>query len=225
AGWRWQFWKFSVLAGAPLLLGSLACLAGGLLTDSFIRRTGNRKLGRRLFGVVGHSICALCYFACIFAPNAWLFILAVALAAFWNDLTMGSAWASCLDIGRKYSGIVSGCMNTVGNLGGFAAGFLTGWIVDLFKAPAIVAASQQTAATVGSLAGAAGGSLAGGLDYAAGNLGRLPEVLHQATEAARPGWTVNFLIFGGVYLVATFFWLRFDSTKPVLPDEPVSAGA
>ena len=59
-------------------------------------------------------------------------MLFVALAAFCNDLTMGSAWASCIDIGGKYAGIVSGCMNTVGNLGGAVAGVSTGWIVDQF---------------------------------------------------------------------------------------------
>jgi MFS transporter, ACS family, glucarate transporter len=159
-----------------LLFGSLACVFGGVLTDFFIRRTGNRKWGRRLFGVVGHGICALCYFLSMFANTPWMFVLAIATATFWNDLTMGSAWASCLDIGKRYSGIVSGCMNTVGNLGGFAAGFLTGWILDLTR-PAPSAAAATT-----------------------------PNSL---------GWTINFISFGGVYLLATLLWLRFDSTKPV----------
>jgi MFS family permease len=127
------FWTMSLLAGAPLLLGSLACLVGGLLTDWFIRRTGNRKWGRRLFGVIGHAVCALCWFLTLLAGNAYVFVLLIALAAFWNDLTMGSAWASCLDIGRKYSGIVSGCMNTIGNLGGAMAGFTTGLVLDYYK--------------------------------------------------------------------------------------------
>src|SRR5262245_21642172 len=105
--WSLRFWTFSLMAGMPLLLGSVACLVGGLLTDAFIRRTGNRKWGRRLFGVVGHSVCALCYFLSIYARDPWLFVLAIAFAAFWNDITMGSAWASCLDIGGKYSGIVA----------------------------------------------------------------------------------------------------------------------
>jgi MFS family permease len=126
------FWLMSLLAGAPLLLGSLACLVGGLLTDRFIRRTGNRKWGRRLFGVVGHGICALCYFLSLFAGSAVWFVVAIALASFWNDLTMGSAWASCLDIGKRFSGIVSGCMNTVGNLGGAMAGISTGLILDAY---------------------------------------------------------------------------------------------
>ena len=126
--------RAGLLTGAPLLFGSIACLTGGLLTDSFIRRTGNRKWGRRLFGMVGKGICGLCYFASMFTSNVYLFVLAIAMAAFWNDMTMGAAWASCLDIGRKYSGIVAGCMNTVGNLGGAAAGFATGYILKAYVA-------------------------------------------------------------------------------------------
>ncbi len=157
--------EVSVMAGAPLLLGSLACLVGGLLTDWFIRVTGNRKWGRRLFGALGHGVCALCYFLSLTAHSPWLFVLFIALAAFWNDLTMGAAWASCIDIGGKYAGIVSGCMNTVGNLGGALAGITTGAILDYF-----------------------------GMEL---------------------GWTVNFISFGVVYVMAMLLWLRFDATRPV----------
>ena len=117
--------------GGPLWMGALACLVGGFLTDRVIRRTGNQKWGRRLFGVVGHGLCALCYLSCLFMPSAFWFFLAISLAAFWNDMTMGSAWATCQDIGKRYAAIVAGCMNTIGNLGGAAANLLTGFIVDL----------------------------------------------------------------------------------------------
>jgi nitrate/nitrite transporter NarK len=160
------FWTMSLLSGMPLLFGAMACLVGGVLTDRFIYRTGNRKWGRRLFGIIGHSTCALCYFLSLAASSPWLFVLAVAMAAFCNDLTMGAAWASCQDIGREYTGIVSGCMNTVGNLGGAAAGYLTGLV--------------------------------------------LQQLGHQ------DGWTINFIIFGSVYLVAVGFWMLFDPTKPVV---------
>jgi nitrate/nitrite transporter NarK len=173
--WTREFWEFGFMAGAPLLLGSLACLLGGVMSDFFIKRTGNRRWGRRLLGIIGHALCACCYLSAIFVNNAWLFVLAIGMAAFWNDMTMGPAWASCIDIGKRYSGIVAGCMNTVGNLGGVVAGVLTGWIVETFK---------------------------NGAD-------------------ARPGWTVNFIIFAGVYAVATVLWCFFDSTRPVVPSEPV----
>jgi MFS transporter, ACS family, glucarate transporter len=122
--------RAGLLAGSPLLFGSVACLVGGILSDAFIRRTGNRKWGRRLFGIVGHATCGLCYFASIYMTNVYLFVLAIAMASFFNDLTMGASWASCLDIGKRFSGIVAGCMNTVGNLGGAAAAFLTGQILN-----------------------------------------------------------------------------------------------
>ena len=182
--WSAEFWTFSLMAGMPLLLGSMACLFGGLLTDRFIRVTGNRKWGRRLFGVVGHGVCALCYFLSLWANNAWLFVLAIAFAAFWNDMTMGSAWASCQDIGRKYAGIVSGCMNTIGNLGGAIAGYATGFVLKMHTDALPDGASAEA-----------------------------------LKEAVRKGWHVNFVVFALVYVAATIFWLLFDATKPVVPDE------
>jgi hypothetical protein len=132
--------------------------------------------------MVGHGLCAVCYFAAIAMSNPWLFCLGIALAAFWNDITMGASWASCIDIGGRYSGIVSGCMNTIGNLGGFMANIVTGLVLRGF---------------------------AGGIDKET----HLPAYL----DATRPAWTLNFLMFGGVYVLAVFLWLFFDATKPVAP--------
>jgi len=185
------FWTTSFLNGAPLVAGSLACLCGGLLTDLFIRKTGNRLWGRRLFGVVGHGICALCYLSSIWASNPWTFVLAISLASFWNDMTMGSAWASCIDIGKRYSGIVSGCMNTIGNLGGAMAGYATGWLLTKHQVV------TDALARVGI---------------------ELPSIFQHET-----GWRLNFLSYTLVYVVAVLFWLKFDSTKPVVPDEPHAA--
>jgi MFS family permease len=188
--WTSEWWTFSLMAGAPLLLGSIACLAGGVLSDFFIKKTGNRKWGRRLFGVIGHGVASCCFFLAVFADSALSFILALAFAAFWNDVTMGAAWASCIDIGRKFSGIVAGCMNTVGNLGGVAAGFLSGYIIDLHRAGLPADAPREA-----------------------------------VLQASRPGWTINFLVFGAVYVLATFLWLAFDSTKPIVPDQKSTAPA
>jgi nitrate/nitrite transporter NarK len=183
-------WLGSIYKGGPLWMGALACLGGGWLTDRFIRRTGNRKWGRRLFGVVGHSLCALCYFACLFTTNAFTFFLAISLAAFCNDLTMGSAWAVCQDIGKRYAAIVAGCMNTIGNLGGAAAGWVTGYILQYHLQNYAVAYDVEI------------------------------ENLSPAAKAAGllPGYEINFFVFALVYILAVLFWLRIDSTKPVIPE-------
>jgi MFS family permease len=180
----------AIYKGGPLWLGAVACLAGGFLTDLFIRRTGNRKWGRRLFGITGHGLCALCYVACLAAPSAFTFFLSISMAAFWNDMTMGSAWAVCQDIGKRYAAIVAGCMNTVGNLGGFAANIATGFILE------------HT------------------LSRHAASLGLAVNQLDPAEKAAGllPGYQFNLVTFGIVYLLAALLWLRIDATKAVVPD-------
>ncbi len=131
--WTQEWWIAGLMAGLPLLIGAIGCLLGGLATDAYIKRTGDRKWGRRLFGVIGHGMSAVCFFAALFFMDSpWAFALLVTFASFWNDTTMGSSWASCLDIGKRYSGIVAGCMNTVGNLGGAVAGIATGEILEYF---------------------------------------------------------------------------------------------
>jgi hypothetical protein len=41
--------------------------------------------------------------------------------------------------------------------------------------------------------------------------------LLQVTQRLDLAWQVNFYIFTAVYVMATLLWLRFDSTKPVVP--------
>jgi nitrate/nitrite transporter NarK len=180
----------AIYKGGPLWLGAVACLAGGMLTDWFLRRTGNLKWGRRWFGIIGHSLCAVCYFACLFAPTAFTFFLAISFAAFWNDMTMGSAWAVCQDIGKRYAAIVSGCMNTIGNLGGALAGLLTGEILQL----TLNAYAHAHSLPVDQLSAA------------------------QKATGLMPGYQINLAIFSAVYVVAAFLWLRIDATKPVVPE-------
>jgi ACS family glucarate transporter-like MFS transporter len=187
----------AIYKGGPLWLGAIGCLLGGWMTDRYIRKTGNRKWGRRLFGIMGHSLCALCYLACLITPDAFTFFLAISLAAFFNDLTMGPAWATCQDIGRRYAAIVAGCMNTIGNLGGAAAGWVTGTILEA------------------------------NLDAYAADLGVSVNSLSPAQKAAGllPGYHLNFLSFAFVYAVAVFLWLRIDATQPVAVDEAGHATA
>ncbi len=116
--------------GGPLCLGAFGCIAGGLLTDWFIRRTGSRRWGRRLFGVLGFGLTALCFLSCGMKPSTGTFLVMIALAGFCTDLSMASSWATCQDIGKRYAAIVAGFMNMIGNLGGSAASWIFGFILE-----------------------------------------------------------------------------------------------
>jgi len=193
--------KTSVLAaiykGGPLWLGAAGCLVGGYLTDWFIRRTGNRRLGRRLFGMIGHSLTAGFFLAAYFVeslaerPDPFWFFLMISLTGFFTDLTMAPAWATCQDVGRRYAAIVAGFMNMIGNLGGAIAGWASGLIVQ--KALAAHAASLD--ASVDALSEA------------------------QKAAGALPGYQTNFLIYAAIFVVGVICWSQIDSTKPVAPEE------
>jgi MFS transporter, ACS family, glucarate transporter len=45
------------------------------------------------------------------------------------DLMLPAAWAVCLDVGHEYAGVVTGTMNTAGQLGGFVCSVLFGYLV------------------------------------------------------------------------------------------------
>ncbi|HLW64265.1 MAG TPA: MFS transporter [Gemmataceae bacterium] len=187
----------AIYKGGPLLMGLAGCFIGGWLTDRWIRRTGDRKWGRRVYGIGGHGLAAVCMLACIFIPSVhgfvWLFALVIALSGFFNDVTMAPTWAACQDVGKRYSAIVSGCMNMIGNLGGATTTALSPWIVKLFIEREALAHGVKVA--------------------------ELSPQLKSA--AARAGWNLNFAIYAAVYLLAIVFWLNVNAAKPV-PQEQVA---
>lgn len=123
----------ALLGGAPLLVGMAGCLLGGLLTDRYIRRTGDRKWGRRLYGMIGYGLAGVCYLtASFFTGDLWVFAGCLILVGLTNDLIMGPSWATAQDIGRRYSAVVSGAMNMVGNLGAALGNLVTGLILAAY---------------------------------------------------------------------------------------------
>ncbi len=116
------------LSGLPFALGLVACVSGGFVSDWIIRRTGNRKWGRRLNGTIGTLLGGLGWLAIHSAHETW--VLAVVLCAifFLNDIAMGPAWAACADIGERYAGTLGGAMNMVGNLAGVIGNLLAGYL-------------------------------------------------------------------------------------------------
>jgi MFS family permease len=113
------------LTGLPFLCGALGCLLGGHLSDWAIRRTGNRRWGRSLIGIVGFTGAGLCVLATPFVAEAWQAVALLCLAFFINDLAIPVIWAVGTDIGGRHAGTVSGFMNMIGALGGMISPAMT----------------------------------------------------------------------------------------------------
>ena len=114
------------LSGLPLAFGVLACLGGGLVSDTIIRRTGNRKWGRRLSGLIGFTCAGMALLATNWVEHVWALGALLCATFFFNDLSMGPAWASCADIGERYAGTLGGAMNMIGNIGGACGALVAG---------------------------------------------------------------------------------------------------
>ncbi len=120
------------LTSLPFGCGMATCLLGGMLSDFIIRRTGNRRWGRRAVGLTGLGLGAFGWLAinAVGSGPAAAPMLAVVLCVVFmcNDLNMGPAWAACADIGEGYAGTIGGAMNmggaVLGAVGNLIAGVL-----------------------------------------------------------------------------------------------------
>jgi sugar phosphate permease len=121
----------ALLAGLPLAAGVASCLLGGVLSDLLIYCTGSRKWGRRLVGLVALALAGLMCLLAIGASELWLVALAFSAWFFFNDATMGPAWASCADVGERYAGALSGAMNMTGAFLGAVGMALAGRLLRL----------------------------------------------------------------------------------------------
>jgi len=117
------------LASIVLFCGALASMGGGFWTDAWVKRYGLR-IGR--CGVAAGALVASGLILALAAviDNPLAAALLIAAAAGVADLSISSAWAICLDIGRESAGTVTGCMNTFANLGGAIAPVAMGYAVQ-----------------------------------------------------------------------------------------------
>lgn len=116
----WEIAAFDLMLAMPLGFGALGCLLGGPLTDGLVRMTGSHRWGRSLPGLVGSILAGAALVAAMAFENPWAAMTAIAMSSLCKDLSMASTWSTCVDIGGRYSGTVSGMMNMTGNFGGVA---------------------------------------------------------------------------------------------------------
>jgi MFS transporter, ACS family, glucarate transporter len=118
-----------IFAALPFLLAGIADLAGGWLTDR-LSRTYGLRVGRCYLGFAAFSTCALLVFGSTLPVPAVAKAVQLALALASADLALGACWAMPIDLAPDHAGVVTGCMNTLGNLGGLVGPLVVGVAVD-----------------------------------------------------------------------------------------------
>jgi MFS transporter, ACS family, glucarate transporter len=138
------------LAAAPLAAIAAGSLAGGALADALARRLGPRR-ALRLPGLVGLPLAALAQLGAVAHPSPLGAALLIAASAGLAALGIAPAWTACLAIGGRHAGVVSGTMNTFGNLGGVTSPLVVGVCLErwgAFDAPLYSIAALYAAAAV-----------------------------------------------------------------------------
>jgi len=110
----------------PFACGIVACIGGGALSDWITKRTGNRRLGRRLVGGCGLALAGAMILATPWVGDVrWLGVL-YGLTFLGNDLSMGPAWAAASEIGERHAGALAGAMNMMASLMAAVAAVVAG---------------------------------------------------------------------------------------------------
>jgi MFS family permease len=158
----------SWLAALPWLAIAAGCVLGGLLSDALVRARG-RRAGLRWPGMIGLPIASALILGAIATPSAALATACLTGAAGFAALGIASAWATCLAIGGRHGGVVSGAMNMFGNLGGALCPIVFGhslerwqsWNVPLASVAALYAAAGAMWWMVDPEAGLGGAAVEG----------------------------------------------------------------
>lgn len=121
----------ALLAAPPLFLAGISCVLTGYLTPWLVRRFGgNVGRVRRILGVSGHSMACVMLLVSASQTNPILAMVAMGFSCFGNDMAMPGSWAGCMDMGGRFSGTLSGIMNTWGSIGGLLAPLTVPYILQ-----------------------------------------------------------------------------------------------
>jgi MFS family permease len=125
--------KSAVLAGLPLFFGGFGCLAGGWAAKQLAIRWGDVGRARRTTATAGlFAAAAMIVLASKIDQPLWAMV-ALGCASFANDVTLAPSWVTCMDVGGRLSGSLSGSMNMMGNFGGALGPLVVGYILDRAK--------------------------------------------------------------------------------------------
>ncbi len=117
------------LSALPFVFGAMANLTGGFARDAAGRRWG-LKWGARVVGISGLLTASVAACAAFFSVNNYLALAWLALCYGGITFQQPAVFATCVEIGKRYTGAVTGCMNTASAVGGLLSSLIFGYLVQ-----------------------------------------------------------------------------------------------
>jgi MFS family permease len=122
----------ALAAGFPLFTAGLGCLFGGWAASALTRRLHSVARARRLLGYIAYGGAGALLLSFTRIANPVLAVCILGLSSFAAELSGPISWTTAMDIGGENVGVVSGFMNTLGQLGGAIAPAITGYLLTFF---------------------------------------------------------------------------------------------
>ena len=120
---------FSII---PYLFACLTMPLGGWLSDTLTRKYG-ATIGRRVPIVIGMGGCGIFLVLATHTPDAYTAIAYISASMGFLTLNYGAFWSTPIDLSSKDGGVISGLMNTSGNIAGIFAPAITGFLVTYYN--------------------------------------------------------------------------------------------
>lgn len=107
-------------ASLPLYFGAFGNWASGTVVDRLYRQ-GHWTRSRRLPAIAGFALGAAGLLAAPSMPTVLGAVLCFSIATLGVDMTLSPSWTACQDIAGARTGLLSGAMNMLGNIGSFVS--------------------------------------------------------------------------------------------------------
>jgi MFS transporter, ACS family, glucarate transporter len=122
--------KGALLAGLPLFMGGVGSMFSGWLAAWLIRRRYDVARTRRWLAYGGFLGAAGLLLLSPYIADPVLAMMAMGMASFALDLALPGCWSTCMDVGGRYAGTLSGSMNMAGNIAGGVSPVVVGYILQ-----------------------------------------------------------------------------------------------
>ncbi|MFV5900664.1 MFS transporter [Staphylococcus gallinarum] len=118
-------------AGAPWIAMFILILFGGAISDKLLQSGKSRFVARASIAIIGFIIFSISLFMSIQTDSLVVNVFWLSLCLGGIGIATGMSWAAVTDLGRNFSGSVSGWMNLWGNIGALLSPLLAGMMVDI----------------------------------------------------------------------------------------------
>lgn len=133
-----------LFVSAQWIVGAIAGLGGGILTDVATRRRGIRR-GPRDLAVTSLLLCAVTLMVGAVSSNATLVIVMLCFSFGFTQVADNPYWIATMAVAGRESQVATGVLNTGGNTVGFVGGLLVPLIAGNYNWTAAMASGSAFA--------------------------------------------------------------------------------